>query len=114
MKYRSMNEIFESILCSIAINDGLGFKKIMYSCYLSYAQVTRFLQFAKENDFLVHDNNMGLFKIKDKNKKQKNTRRRKCHMSSRYSLSIGGSLTNQWLVTLGIGTLPFGLSDSFF
>jgi len=70
MKYRSMNEIFESILCSIAINDGLGFKKIMYSCYLSYAQVTRFLQFAKENDFLVHDNNMGLFKIKDKKKKK--------------------------------------------
>jgi predicted transcriptional regulator len=66
MKYRSMNEIFASILCSVAENDGLGFTKIMYSCYLSYGQVTRFLQFAKENDFLVHDNNMGLFKITDK------------------------------------------------
>ena len=42
----------------------------MYSWYLSYRQVTRFLQFAKENDFLVHDNNMGLFKIKDKKKKK--------------------------------------------
>ena len=33
-----------------------------------------------------------------------------CQVGSDYNLSIGGSLTNRWLVTLGIGTLLFGLS----
>jgi predicted transcriptional regulator len=66
MKYRSMNEIFASILSSVTENDGLGFTKIMYNCYLSYGQVTRFLQFANENDFLLYDNNTELFKITDK------------------------------------------------
>ena len=61
-----MNEIFASILSSVTGNDGLGFTKIMYNCYLSYGQVTRFLQFANENDFLVYDNNTELFKITDK------------------------------------------------
>ena len=63
MKYRSMNEIFASILSSVTENDGLGFTKIMYNCYLSYGQVTRFLQFANENDFLVYDNNTELSKL---------------------------------------------------
>ena len=44
----------------------LVLQKIMYNCYLSYGQVTRFLQFANENDFLVYDNNTELFKITDK------------------------------------------------
>jgi len=66
MKYRSMNEIFASILSSVTENNGLGFTKIMYICYLSYGQVTRFLQFANENEFLVYDNNTELFKIIDK------------------------------------------------
>jgi predicted transcriptional regulator len=52
-----MNEIFASILSSVTENEGLGFTKIMYNCYLSYGQVTRFLQFANENDFLAYDNN---------------------------------------------------------
>ncbi|HET7242717.1 MAG TPA: winged helix-turn-helix domain-containing protein [Nitrososphaeraceae archaeon] len=66
MKYRSMNEIFASILSSVTENDGLDFTKIMCNCYLSYGQVTRFLQFANENDFLVYDNNTELFKITNK------------------------------------------------
>jgi predicted transcriptional regulator len=61
-----MNEIFASILSSVTENGELGFTKIMYNCYLSYGQVTRFLQFANENDFLVYDNNTELFKITDK------------------------------------------------
>jgi predicted transcriptional regulator len=63
---RSRNEIVASILRSVTERGGLGITKIMYGSYLSYGQVTRFLQLIKENGLLDYDERIGLYKITEK------------------------------------------------
>src|SRR6266542_3161880 len=65
-RQRSRNNIVASILRLVTEKGGLGITNIMYGSYLSYQQVTQYLQLVKENGLLDYDEKNGLYRITEK------------------------------------------------
>ena len=55
MKYRSRTEVLASMLNSATGEEGTLMTRIMYSSFLSFTQVKRFLKLLTENDLLEYD-----------------------------------------------------------
>ena len=55
MKYRSRTDVIASILNSATGEEGTLMTRIMYSSFLSFTQVKRFLKLLTENDLLEYD-----------------------------------------------------------
>jgi predicted transcriptional regulator len=55
MKYRSRTDVIASILNSAKAEEGTLMTRIMYSSFLSFTQVKRFLKLLTENDLLEYD-----------------------------------------------------------
>ena len=64
MKYRSRTEIIALIL--EAANVGVTKTKMMYSAYLSYAQVTEYIAFLSEKGLLKFDATKGTYTLTEK------------------------------------------------
>ena len=65
-RQRSRNNIVASILRLVTEKSGLGITNIMYGSYLSYQQVSRYLQLIKESGLLDYDEKNGLYRITEK------------------------------------------------
>ncbi len=61
MKYRSRTDIIAMILQ--AATRGATKTRIMYSAYLSYAQVKEYLSFLLERDLIRYEEGSGLYKL---------------------------------------------------
>jgi predicted transcriptional regulator len=68
MKYRSRTEIVYDILQTARSDgsDGAGKTKIMYSAFLSYAQMKDYLAVMTDNNLLQYDLGTRRFKITDR------------------------------------------------
>ena len=64
MKYRSRTEIIALIL--EAANMGVTKTKMMYSAYLSYAQVTEYIAFLSEKDLIKFDPTKATYTLTEK------------------------------------------------
>ena len=63
---RSRNNIVASILRLVTEKGELGITNIMYGSYLSYQQVTQYLQLVKENGLLDYGEKNGHYRITEK------------------------------------------------
>jgi predicted transcriptional regulator len=66
MRHRDKSEIIASILSLLKDKEGMGFTRIMFSSYLSYRQVSRFLGLAISNELLFYDTQTKLYKVTQK------------------------------------------------
>jgi predicted transcriptional regulator len=66
MRHRDKSEIIASILSLLKEKEGMGFTRIMFSSYLSYRQVSRFLRLAIGNELLFYDTQTTLYRITQK------------------------------------------------
>lgn len=66
MRHRDKSEIIASILNLLKDKEGMGFTRIMFSSYLSYRQVSRFLRLAIGNELLFYDTQTKLYRITQK------------------------------------------------
>jgi predicted transcriptional regulator len=64
MKYRSRTDIIAMILQ--AATSGATKTRIMYSAYLSYAQVKEYLSFLIERNLIVYEEGTQLYKLSDR------------------------------------------------
>jgi predicted transcriptional regulator len=64
MKYRSRTDIIAMILQ--AVTSGATKTRIMYSAYLSYAQVKEYLSFLIERNLIVYEEGTQLYKLSDR------------------------------------------------
>jgi predicted transcriptional regulator len=64
MKYRSRTDIIAMILQ--AATGGATKTRIMYSAYLSYAQVKEYLSFLIERNLIWYEEGSGLYKLSDR------------------------------------------------
>lgn len=64
MKYRSSTEIIDSMLRSIG--SGTTKTRIMYSAYLSYAQLSEYLGLLQDRDLVRYDEGARLYLITEK------------------------------------------------
>ena len=64
MKYRSRTDIIAMILQ--AATTGATKTRIMYSAYLSYAQVKEYLSFLLQRDLIRYEEGSGLYKLSDR------------------------------------------------
>ena len=64
MKYRSRTDIIAMILQ--AVINGATKTRIMYSAYLSYAQVKEYLSFMIEKDLIRYEEGSGVYKLTQK------------------------------------------------
>ena len=67
MKYRSRTDIIAMILQ--AATTGATKTRIMYSAYLSYAQVKEYLSFLLERDLVRYEEGSGLYKLSERGMK---------------------------------------------
>jgi predicted transcriptional regulator len=67
MKYRSRTDIIAMVLQ--AVTTGATKTRIMYSAYLSYAQVKEYLTFALERDLIRYEEGSGLYKLSERGMK---------------------------------------------
>ena len=67
MKYRSRTDIVALLLR--AANQGASKTKLMYSAYLSYAQVKEYLSFLLERDLIRYEEGSGLYKLSERGMK---------------------------------------------
>jgi predicted transcriptional regulator len=65
-RQRSRNDIVAAILRLVTEKGGLGITKIMYGSYLSYRQVTQFLELIMESGLLDYDIKNGLYRINER------------------------------------------------
>lgn len=64
MKYRSRTDIIAMILQ--AASGGATKTRIMYSAYLSYAQIKEYLSFLIERNLIVYEEGTQLYKLSDR------------------------------------------------
>jgi predicted transcriptional regulator len=64
MKYRSRTDIIAMILQ--AATGGATKTRIMYSAYLSYAQVKEYLSFLMERNLIWYEEGSGLYKLSER------------------------------------------------
>jgi predicted transcriptional regulator len=64
MKYRSRTDIIAMILQ--AATTGATKTRIMYSAYLSYAQVKEYLSFLLQRDLIRYEEGSGLYKLSER------------------------------------------------
>lgn len=64
MKYRSRTDIIAMILQ--AATGGATKTRIMYSAYLSYAQVKEYLSFLLERNLIIYEEGTQLYKLTDR------------------------------------------------
>ena len=64
MKYRSRTDIIAMILQ--AASSGATKTRIMYSAYLSYAQVKEYLGFLLQRDLFRYEEGSGLYKLSER------------------------------------------------
>lgn len=64
MKYRSRTDIIAMILQAAA--SGATKTRIMYSAYLSYAQVKEYLSFLIERDLIRYEEGSSLYKLSER------------------------------------------------
>jgi predicted transcriptional regulator len=64
MKYRSRTDIIAMILQ--ASTSGATKTRIMYSAYLSYAQLKEYLSFLLQRDLIRYEEGTGLYKLSEK------------------------------------------------
>ena len=64
MKYRSRTDIIAMILQ--AATGGATKTRIMYSAYLSYAQVKEYLSFLIERNLIIYEEGTQLYKLTDR------------------------------------------------
>ncbi|HEV2390275.1 MAG TPA: winged helix-turn-helix domain-containing protein [Nitrososphaerales archaeon] len=64
MKYRSRTDIIAMILQ--AATGGATKTRIMYSAYLSYAQVKEYLSFLMERNLIWYEQGSGLYKLSER------------------------------------------------
>jgi len=64
MKYRSRMDIISTVLQSAM--RGATKTRIMYSAYLSYAQLKEYLAYLEEKGLLVHDEENQLYRLTEK------------------------------------------------
>jgi predicted transcriptional regulator len=64
MKYRSRTDIIAMILQAATI--GATKTRIMYSAYLSYAQVKEYLGFLLQRDLIRYEEGSGLYKLSER------------------------------------------------
>ncbi len=64
MKYRSRTDIIAMILQ--AATGGATKTRIMYSAYLSYAQVKEYLSFLVERNLIWYEQGSGLYKLSER------------------------------------------------
>jgi predicted transcriptional regulator len=64
MKYRGSTEIIDSILRSIG--SGCTKTHIMYAAYLSYSQLTGYLNLLQERELIVYEKEIHLFRLTEK------------------------------------------------
>ena len=64
MKYRDRMEIFAMILQIAA--QGVTKTKIMYAAYLSFQQVSEYLEFLQENDLLQYEKETEHYRVTEK------------------------------------------------
>jgi predicted transcriptional regulator len=67
MKYRSRTDIIAMILQSATT--GATKTRIMYSAYLSYAQVKEYLGFLLQRDLVRYEEGSGLYKLSERGMK---------------------------------------------
>jgi predicted transcriptional regulator len=67
MKYRSRTDIIAMILQAAA--SGATKTRIMYSAYLSYAQVKEYLGFLLQRDLIRYEEGSGLYKLSERGMK---------------------------------------------
>jgi predicted transcriptional regulator len=67
MKYRSRTDIIAMILQ--AATTGATKTRIMYSAYLSYAQVKEYLSFLLQRDLIRYEEGSGLYKLSERGMK---------------------------------------------
>ncbi len=67
MKYRSRTDIIAMILQSVTT--GATKTRIMYSAYLSYAQLKEYLGFLLERDLVRFEEGSGLYKLSERGMK---------------------------------------------
>src|SRR5207302_4032466 len=67
MKYRSRTDIIAMILQ--AATTGATKTRIMYSAYLSYAQVKEYLGFLLQRDLVRYEEGSGLYKLSERGMK---------------------------------------------
>lgn len=65
-RQRSRNDIVAAILRLVTEKGGLGITKIMYGSYLSYRQVTQFLELIMESGLLDYDTKNGHYRINER------------------------------------------------
>jgi predicted transcriptional regulator len=64
MKYRSRTDIIAMILQAATV--GATKTRIMYSAYLSYAQVKEYLSFLLQRDLIRYEEGSGLYKLSER------------------------------------------------
>jgi len=67
MKYRSRTDIIAMILQ--AATQGATKTRIMYSAYLSYAQVKEYMSFLLQRDLIRREEGSGLYKLSERGMK---------------------------------------------
>ena len=67
MKYRSRTDIISMILQAAA--SGASKTRIMYSAYLSYAQVKEYVSFLVERKLMWYEEGSGLYKLSERGMK---------------------------------------------
>jgi predicted transcriptional regulator len=65
-QYRNREEITASILKSANSSDGMSKTRIMFHCFLSYAQLTDYLHHLTNSELLEYDNVGKLYKTTSK------------------------------------------------
>ena len=66
MRQHSRNDIIASMLRLVTEKDGLGITKIMYGSYLSYRQVSRYLELVTEMSLMEYDEINRVYRITQK------------------------------------------------